>query len=71
MENNIKHPKTYTCKFCEETSKTVGIAQKENHYYYVLLDTNQWEDFDGSESVEEQEFFCVNCNKKIDDFELE
>lgn len=71
MKNSTKQPKAYTCKVCKETSDSVGIAQKEVHYYRMYLDTKQWEDFFGSDDVESEEFFCVNCNKKIDDFELE
>ncbi|MDD3006049.1 MAG: hypothetical protein PHX30_00485 [Candidatus Pacebacteria bacterium] len=71
MKNNTKQPKVYICKFCKEASDSVGIARKEVRYYRVDLDTKQWEDYFGSEDVGSEEFFCVNCNKKIDDFELE
>jgi hypothetical protein len=29
------------------------------------------EDFHGDESVESQKFFCISCNKKIDEKKLD
>jgi hypothetical protein len=69
MKNNKK--KIYICKCCKSESGVVGIMQKEIHYYKFYLDTNQWEDFCGDDDVEDQTFFCLKCNKKIDDAELE
>jgi hypothetical protein len=71
MKNKIKQTKTYTCKFCKIESEIIGIAQKEEHFYEYYLDTKQWEDFHGSDSVESQELFCINCNKRIKDLELD
>ncbi|MFH1522869.1 MAG: hypothetical protein ABIE43_03565 [Patescibacteria group bacterium] len=62
--NNIQS-KTYTCMYCKEMSEVVGIIQTERHYYSFDISTNQLEDFHGDQSVESQEFFCLNCNKKI------
>lgn len=59
--------KTYTCKHCKNTNEVMGIVQKETHYYSWNLDTKQIEDFHGDESVESQEFFCINCKGKIDE----
>ena len=70
MKNN-KQPKAYTCPNCKNTSESIGIIQKETHYYSLNLETKQVEDFHGDESVESQEYLCLNCKKKIDDLELE
>lgn len=51
--------------YCKEMSEVVGIIQTERHYYSFDISTNQLEDFHGDQSVESQEFFCLNCNKKI------
>ena len=64
MKNN-EQVKTYTCKFCKNTTEVIGIFAKESHCYSFNLNTKQWEDFHGSESVDSQEYFCINCNKKI------
>ena len=53
------------CNNCKETNESIGIIQKETHYYSFYLNTNQMEDFHGDESVESQSFFCLNCNKKL------
>jgi hypothetical protein len=71
MKNIIKQLKIYTCKFCKAQSEAVGIVQKEKHFYEYYLQTKQWEDFHGSESVESQKIFCLNCNKPIKDLELD
>jgi len=65
MKINDKQLKTYICKYCKKMSEVIGVIQMELHYYSLDISTNQWEDFHGDESVESQEFFCVNCNKKI------
>ncbi|MBU4579433.1 hypothetical protein KKB43_00260 [Patescibacteria group bacterium] len=65
MKNNNKQSKMYTCIYCKNIGETVGVIQKETHYYSLDINTNQFEDFHGDESVEAQEFFCVHCNKKI------
>jgi len=65
MKSN-KQTKIYTCKYCKNTAENVGISTKESRYYSFDLNTNQWEDFHGNERVDSQEYFCVNCNKKID-----
>lgn len=57
--------KTYTCKYCRNTNESIGIIQLESHFYSVNLSTEQWKDFHGDENVESQEFFCLDCNKKI------
>ena len=64
MKSN-KQIKTYTCKYCKNTAENIGISAKESRYYSFDLNTKQWEDFHGSESVDAQEYFCINCNKKI------
>lgn len=55
----------YTCIYCREAGDVVGVVQTELRYYSLNLNTDQWEDFHGDESVESQEFFCINCKKKI------
>lgn len=67
MNINIKKSKIHICKYCKNTSEVVGIIQKETHYYSFDLETRQRNDFHGDESVESQEFFCINCNGKIDE----
>lgn len=57
----------YTCSHCKQQNEVVGVVQKETHYYSVNLSTKQWEDFDGDESVDSQEFFCVNCKKTLNE----
>lgn len=65
MKSN-KQIKTYTCEHCKNTTGNIGISTKESHYYSFDLNTKQWKDFHGSESIDSQEYFCVSCNKKID-----
>lgn len=60
-----KKTRTYICPHCKVKSETIIILQKETHYYSINLKTNQWEDFQGDESVELQRFFCINCQKNI------
>jgi hypothetical protein len=67
MKNDIKQLKTYMCLHCKKKSEIVGIVQRELRYYSLNLETNQWEDFHGNESVEMQELFCINCREKIND----
>ena len=67
MKINTKKLKSYVCGHCNEVSEIVGIIQKETHYYSFDLETRQWNDFHGDESVESQEFFCINCKGKIDE----
>jgi hypothetical protein len=71
MKTKTKQIKKYVCKFCKIQSEIVGIAQKEERFYKYYLDTKQWEDFSGSENVESQKLFCINCNKTIKDLELD
>lgn len=59
--------KTYTCKYCKNMAENIGIYTKESHCYSFNLSTKQWKDFHGSESIDSQEYFCMNCNKKIND----
>jgi hypothetical protein len=70
MEKN-KRPEVYDCKFCKIQSETVGVVQKEEHFYKYDLSTKQWIDFHGDDSVGSQELFCLNCNKRIKDLELD
>jgi len=67
MRNNKK---IYICKHCKNKSDIVGVMQKEVHYYKFYLDTNQWEDLCGGDDVEEQEIFCLNCDRRIKNIEL-
>jgi len=71
MKEKTKQSKTYVCKFCKMRSEVIGIVQKEEHFYKYDLDTKQWKDFYGDESVELQKLFCLNCNKPIKDLELD
>jgi hypothetical protein len=66
MRANNKKSKIYTCPFCKTISESIGIIQRELHYYSLNLSTAQLEDFHGDESVESQEYFCLKCIKKID-----
>jgi hypothetical protein len=61
----------YTCKFCKTQSEAIGIVQTEEHFYKYDLNTKQWSDFHGDDSVESQKLFCLNCNKEIKDLELD
>ena len=65
MEKIIKQLNISVCPHCGDTSNVVGIIQKEIHYYSYRIDTDQLEDFHGDESVESQEYFCLNCAKKL------
>ena len=71
MKNNIGKTKIFTCAGCNKKSEVIGVVQKETHYYSMNLSTNQMEDFHGDESAESQKFFCINCNKKISERDLE
>lgn len=64
MKNN-KQSKIYICKFCKDVNGKIGIFTQESHCYSFDLNTKQWEDFHGSENIDSQEYFCINCNKKI------
>jgi len=64
METN-KKLKTYACKYCKYISESIGISTIESHYYSFYINTDQWKDFYGSESIDSQKYFCINCNKKI------
>lgn len=64
MKTN-KQLKIYTCKYCKNIAENIGISTIESHSYSFDLNTKQWEDFHGSESMESQEYFCISCNKKI------
>jgi len=66
MKNNNKQPNKYVCAHCNKESEVVSVMQKEVYYYSFDLGTRQWKDFHGDESVELQEFFCINCKEKID-----
>lgn len=57
--------KKYICKSCKIASEKIGIFQIESHCYSFNLNTNQYNDFHGSESVESCLYFCLNCDKKI------
>lgn len=59
------------CPHCKKEQTSVGIIQEEKHYYRVLLSTGQWEDFNGSDEVSSQSYFCINCQKEIDSDVLE
>jgi hypothetical protein len=61
-----KKEKTFTCPQCKQKQEILGVIQNEIRHYKVYLDAKQWEDF-GEESVESQTFFCISCDKKIDD----
>lgn len=63
--------KNYFCCNCKQTSHTVGVTQKETHYYSIDLETNDWEDFHGSEDAQSQDFFCINCQSDLKYFELD
>ncbi len=63
--------KNYFCNNCKKISDRIGIAQIETHYYSFDLETKDWEDLDGSETTDSQELFCLDCEHKITDFELE
>ena len=65
MKKNKKQFKKNTCEYCKKTSEVVGVIQKETHYYSLNLDTNQTKDFHGDESVELQEFFCLECKNIV------
>jgi hypothetical protein len=58
-----KKTKSYRCVYCKVESEIVTVAQKETRYYSVNLQTSQWDDLHGSESVESQKFLCEKCNK--------
>ena len=64
MKSN-KQIKIYTCKYCKNTTENIGISTKESRCYSFDLNTKQWKDFHRSESIDSQEYFCINCNKKI------
>lgn len=66
MKTNNVSPE-YACSYCEQQSEVVGVVQKETHYYSVDLNTKQWEDLDGSEGVESQKFFCINCEETLNE----
>jgi hypothetical protein len=63
--------KTYTCRYCKKTDERVGVITKESHFYSFDLNTHQWDDFHGSESIDSQEYFCIGCNKKIRNKEMD
>jgi len=35
-----KKIKTYTCKYCKNTSESIGISTIELHYYSLYLNTD-------------------------------
>lgn len=70
MKTKNKPPKIFTCKKCNKNSEVIGVVQKEENYYSLNLSTNQWEDFHGDESVESQNYFCLNCQAKINSKEI-
>lgn len=63
--------KKYVCKFCKTQSEIVGIVQKEERFYRYDLSTKQWSDFHGDGGIESQNLFCLSCNSKIEDLELD
>lgn len=56
----------YICKVCGKKQESVGVVQSEIHYYCLFLKTEQLEDFHGDESVESANYFCLNCDAKIE-----
>jgi len=58
---------TYTCVYCNKIQDQIGIKRVEINYYYFLLETRQLEDFHGGESLESENYFCINCQAKIND----
>jgi DNA-directed RNA polymerase subunit RPC12/RpoP len=70
MKDNIKKLKIYTCASCNKESEIIGIIQKESHFYSLNINTNQMEHFHGDENVESQEFFCINCDKRVIESDL-
>jgi DNA-directed RNA polymerase subunit RPC12/RpoP len=71
MKVSNSQSKAYTCLHCKKTNEVIGVVQKETHYYSLNLETKQWKDFHGDESVESQELFCLNCKKEISDEEVD
>lgn len=57
---------TYICRHCKKRQDNLGIRQTEVRYYALILETNQWEDFHGDERVLSQDYFCTDCQTKID-----
>ena len=70
MKNKDRQLKIFICKFCKTKNDTIGIIQKEEHFYKYYLNTNQWEDFHGDENVESKKYFCLNCHKEIRNLDL-
>lgn len=60
---------TFICPHCKEEQDHFGIVRQETHYYSVLIETNQWED--EGEYPELGAYYCLSCNKKIDESEIE
>jgi len=60
----------YICKVCNKKQESIGVVQKETHYYYLILKTEQLEDFHGDESVESSSYFCLNCDAKVKDRDI-
>lgn len=63
-DQGMGEDKIYTCIFCGKESEKINVVRKETHYYSVRVETGQWED--EGEEAELGEYFCQNCNKKID-----
>lgn len=63
--------KNYFCDNCKQTSEKIGITQKEINIYSLDLETRDRRDLYGGESVESQDFFCINCEYDIKHFELD
>lgn len=60
MENIKKY---FVCQVCHKLQNSIGIKQKEIHYYEEDLETGQWKDFHGDEEILKQEYFCLKCNE--------
>ena len=57
----------YTCPRCNKVQGRVGVIQKEINYYYLIVETGQLEDFHGDGTMTSRNYFCINCQVKIND----